>query len=233
MKTIEIITSQNVPLQYGLATVFERILAFIIDIAVLYFSFLIFSVFSSEAAYYTFAIGFVFYFFALEVFLNGQTLGKKVLGIKVIKINGYNITTSDYAVRWLMGWVEIFLSGGCLAAFLISSSEKGQRIGDIIANTGVVKIRPGKAFRLNELLNIQTTDNYTPVYTNVVEFSEDEMIIVKNALEKLKKYKNTAHKEAVRSLALIVKERLKIDNSKIDDVTFLRTILKDYIILTR
>ena len=79
------------------------------------------------------------YYMVFEVTSNGQTLGKRALGLRVIKDGGYPIGFSDSAIRNLVRVVDFlpFFYGAGLMAMLITSDWK--RLGDLAAGTLVVK----------------------------------------------------------------------------------------------
>src|SRR5262245_47140626 len=145
MKNIEIITTQNVVLQYELAGVKERALAFLIDFLCIIFSFSILSAIGAglaggsetASAVIVFLLMFMFMFYSLvfESLNKGQSIGKMALRIQVIKVAGGKITFSDYAARWVFRLIDIYFSLGAIASILVVSSAKGQRIGDVVANT--------------------------------------------------------------------------------------------------
>src|SRR5690606_12148888 len=83
-----------------------------------------------------------------ETFFGGQSIGKKSMGIKVVKMNGHNPTVGDCLLRWCLRIVDIGASLGALAAILVSSSEKGQRLGDMAANTVVIRLNPPNRYTI-------------------------------------------------------------------------------------
>ncbi|MDQ2658050.1 MAG: RDD family protein, partial [Bacteroidota bacterium] len=105
MKIIEIKTTQNVVLQYELADLRDRILAFLIDSAAGIFgvgllinlSSSIFSNTTRDVVMFLLIGVFIFYSLAFEVLNNGQSLGKMALRIQVIKATSGRPTLSDYA----------------------------------------------------------------------------------------------------------------------------------------
>jgi len=238
MRTIEVTTTQNVTIEYELADVRNRILAFAIDFTIIWLAMLFISIFSS-AFHSNIVFWFVllpvvlFYSLALEILNNGQSWGKKAMGICVVKINGTKCSAGDYLIRWAFRLVDIYFSLGSVASLLISSTERAQRLGDIAANTTVVRIRPKNILHLKDIMNISSHQNYVPKYPAVRQMKESEMLIVKNVLERVKKYPNEAHREAVVNLAAIMKERLNLVEATANPVSFLNTVLNDYIVLTR
>ena len=79
------------------------------------------------------------YYMVFEVTMNGQSLGKRALGLRVIKDGGYPIGFADSAIRNLVRVVDFlpFFYGAGLMAMLINSNWK--RLGDLAAGTLVVK----------------------------------------------------------------------------------------------
>lgn len=78
------------------------------------------------------------YFLLLEANWNGQTIGKRALGIAVVKEDGSPIELGDSAVRNLLRYIDgiaYYLVG---FIFLVISG-RNQRIGDMVANTIVVR----------------------------------------------------------------------------------------------
>src|SRR5690606_7183043 len=145
MKNIEIKTTLNVVLQYELASLRDRILAFLIDFVIMLFSILMLFAFANRIFDGTamevvgtliFSL-FMFYSLAFEVLNNGQSPGKMAMRIRVVKTTSGRPKFADLAARWVFRLVDIYFSLGGIASVLIASSSKGQRIGDIVANTAV------------------------------------------------------------------------------------------------
>lgn len=243
MKGIEIKTAQNVLLEYELASLRDRIIAFLLDavcmsIAMIICSLIFFAVFSvygfmqTVASILTFSV-FIFYSLLFEVFNNGQSLGKKAMRIRVIKTTGEKASFYDYAGRWIFRMIDIYLSLGAIASMLIASSSKAQRIGDIVSNTAVIKLVPSVNLYLNDILKIQSRETYQPVYMQAKQLAEEDVILIKSTIDRFKKYNNDAHVDAVVQLTARVKSILEIRDSTPDDVRFLQTVINDYIVLTR
>lgn len=244
MKNVEIITSQNVVLQYELASLKDRALAFLLDMLCLTIVLSILSaigfaiVSGSETASNVWAVVlsciFIFYSLLFEVFNKGQSIGKMALRIQVIKIAGGQATFADYAGRWVFRLIDIYFSMGSIASILIVSSAKGQRIGDVVANTAVVKLTPRLNIDLHSLLAIyERSNNHEPKYIQARKLHEEDALLIKSTLDRYRKFKNEAHEEALTLLADRIKSVLDIENVSGSQVIFLQTVLQDYVILTR
>jgi uncharacterized RDD family membrane protein YckC len=244
LRSIEINTAQNVTIEYELAPLSSRLVAFLLDLAViggglLIFYFLGLLICGSEKDVFTWYLYlvllpiFLFYSLVSEVFLNGQSVGKLAMGIRTVKLTGQQAVMSDYIMRWIFRLVDIYMCFGSLAAILISSTDKNQRIGDIVANTVVIRLRPTRVLRLKDLLSIHSRDNYQPRYPEVRILSEEDMLLVKTVLERNRKFANQAHRDAQDELVKKLMGLLHIQKLEQERSEFLRTLLNDYIVLTR
>jgi uncharacterized RDD family membrane protein YckC len=244
MKIVELKTTQNVAIQYELAPLRERIFAFILDwliksVGSIVFALIFMEILRIRNEMVTFMVMIVlflsniFYSLFFEMVLNGQTPGKKMMKIKVIKLNGKQPTFYDYLLRWSFRIVDIFMTGSLLAILLISSTKFSQRLGDMLANMSVVKLNPSMSIGLKDILRIDSKKSYSPQFPMIKNFREEDIILIKQVLERNKKYNNDAHHDAMVDLANIMASKLEIAPVPSDKVTFLRTLIKDYIVLTR
>ncbi len=244
-KQVEVITSQNVTINYTLATYIERFLAKVIDSFIVL---MIFFVFIYASTFFKVIFGQLYdmflwtcpyiltvcYFALWEVMNKGQTPGKKVLGIQVIKLDGTTLKWSEMFVRALCLFPDQLFSLGIAGTVLIQTTPRRQRLGDIAAGTVVVKMNNAWQFSLSDLLAIHTTDNYTPIYPQVRELTESDMLFIKSVIVRAEKNYNLAHEYAIIELSEHLRKRLNIENKMpADRIDFLRTLLKDYVVLTR
>jgi len=181
----------------------------------------------------------------MEYFTKGQTIGKMALGIRVTMVNGENATFKDYFTRWLFRPYEVYILtfavGGILAFIaslffdsLISSiSSKNQRIGDFMANTVVVRKIPQKTYTIGDILAIRNNENYSPTYMGVSRYTDEDMMFVKKVISRVETYKNKAAKTIAVELANQIANELKLEKKPEKKLIFLKTVLNDYIVLTR
>ena len=244
MRRIEIITPQNVPILYQLASVRERMLAFFLDALILlvslYFIYLIslFTFSDSPDAntiiqYLIIFPVFVFYSLVWEIFNNGQTIGKRAMKLRVIKLTGMEMSVSDYMLRWAFRWIDIWGSLGAIAALQISSSEKGQRIGDVLADTTVIRMRADFTVSLKELLAIKSTAEHEVIYPEIRRMKEEEMLLVKLVLDQYRKFPNEAHQKVLFQTAQNIALRIDLEEVPKDRQAFLNRALTDYVTVTR
>lgn len=82
------------------------------------------------------------YFTLFEGFRDGQTPGKKWMGLRVIRDTGHPITVREAGARNLLRIVDLLPPPYLLGILFIAFHSKGKRIGDLVAGTVVVRDRP-------------------------------------------------------------------------------------------
>lgn len=244
MQNIEINTTQNVRITYEVAHLGDRSLAFLIDLLIIGGIFLgamavSYTLFSNATSWLFYLIGVplsMFYTFGSEVMLKGQTLGKRALNIQVVKLNGTEARLGDYFLRWLFRVIDIYLCVGTVAAIFIVASKKSQRLGDLVSETSIIRVKPSSVMTLLDFQKrFILQDGYVPKFLQVKRMSEDEMLFVQSVILRFQKNKNSAHSLVVQELCSKIQNRLEISNDEVgpDQVKFLSLLIKDYIFLTR
>lgn len=245
MKTIDVKTTHNVTITYELAETRDRIFAFLIDLVIMIGGYLILSWITSIFLLGTYSelhtiVSFVvvlppviFYSLWSEALMNGQTVGKMALRIKVIKMDGRQPNFSDYLSRWIFRLLDIYLSMGVIATILTASSDFAQRLGDLASNTTVVRTGNRSFISLNEILRIDSRQNYEPFYPAISNFREEDILLIKQTIDRYQRYRNEAHKKAILKLVENLKKKLGIEEEITEHIKFLKTLIKDYIVLTR
>ncbi len=156
---LEIETPEHVMLDYEIAGLGSRALAALIDttiMAVTLLAMLLLGLWlqSRLPGSPVLAIMFFVYFATLwgyftlfEGYREGQTPGKKALGIRVIRETGHGITFRDSAIRNLIRLADFLPPPYLFGALFVAIHPKGKRLGDLVAGTVVVRDRPAEAGR--------------------------------------------------------------------------------------
>ncbi|HMB61734.1 MAG TPA: RDD family protein, partial [Eudoraea sp.] len=172
MSNLQINTTQNVSLDYKIVSIGERMLAFFIDLFILY-------LYSILVQYIGQAIGFIYedtwtqrglmgliflpamcYSLLMHTLFNGRTVGKLLLGMRVVKVDGSPVHWSNYLVRWMLRLVDIWLFLGSIGLLTILFSEKRQRLGDAVAGTVVISTK--NKVRVSHTILEEVAENYVP-----------------------------------------------------------------------
>ncbi|MEY2459310.1 MAG: hypothetical protein QOG30_1140 [Acidimicrobiaceae bacterium] len=154
-----VVTPDAVVLEFEIASVASRSLAQGMDLLVrfglvwgLSFIALAFaSVAGSTPAVIVSFVGLFFIVFGypvlLEVRWNGQTVGKRVFGLRVVTVEGAPVRFRHASIRSLLQIVDFILPPvGVSATFVALLNRRSQRLGDVFAGTIVLRERTGAAF---------------------------------------------------------------------------------------
>lgn len=233
MQTIRITTSQNIDIDYELAGLGERIVASLIDFGI----FILIAILCAIAGVslqamdvfgvvfiIIYAALYVFYDLACEVFMNGQSVGKKVMKIKVMSLDGSQPRLGQYMLRWLFRIIDFGATFGAVALVVAAISNKVQRIGDLVA--GTILIKTVQRTKIEHIAFRPALDGYEPVFANAAELTEQDIDLIN---EVINSYIKTGNNVLVYNMALRTKERLGVaPPENMNDMRFLQTVLKDY-----
>ena len=235
MSQIQIQTTQNVALSFTPASVGDRIIAHFIDWVIFIAWFLIFALVASGVGNSLFdsRIGMVFFFLFMllpvmlydllfEVFMNGQTLGKRAMDIRVLALDGTPPTLGAYIMRWMFRLVDTGIFGSMVALIVAAVNGKGQRLGDIAAGTAVVKLK--QTVSLEQLKQEETQDDYVPMFPEASLLSDRDVVTIRAVLKKGRDENNSL---LVWEAAQKVKEVIGVQ-SEMDNMEFLQQVLQDH-----
>lgn len=241
MVELQINTTQNVNINFTAASVGERILAYgidwIIKIAYIIVTYqLIFNLFkvdelvgdmdnwSQAAIYVSFYLPVIFYTLIFETLLDGQTLGKRILKIKVVKIDGYQASLADFVIRWFFRIVDLNMFSGVVALIAIIMSDKNQRLGDMTAGTSVIALK--NKVNISHTILEDLKQDYIPTYPNVIKLSDNDARIIKDTFTTAKASKDYPTLIKLRKKLIEVVEIKEMKQQS--DIEFIDVILKDY-----
>ncbi|WP_204346530.1 RDD family protein [Psychroserpens algicola] len=239
MVELQINTTQNVNINFIAASIGERMLAYVIDIVikiayVLGFGYIVFDIFkfddvfndldgwSQQAVYVIFMLPVLFYTLTLESIFEGQTLGKRIMKIKVVKIDGYQASFPDYLIRWSLRAIDMIMFG-VVGLITIVSSKKSQRLGDMSAGTSVISLKSN--VNISHTILEELDDSYQPTYPNVIKLSDNDARIIKETYVRAKAAKDYETLIKLRKKIIQVVEIKEFNDT---DIEFIDTILKDY-----
>ncbi|WP_406684538.1 RDD family protein [Seonamhaeicola sp. MEBiC1930] len=241
MVELQINTTQNVNINFTAASVGERILAYgvdwVIKIAYIIVTYqLVFNLFnvddlvrdmdgwSQAAIYVSFYLPVIFYTLIFESILDGQTLGKRVLKIQVVKIDGYQASLADFVIRWFFRIVDLNIMSGVVALISIIMSDKNQRLGDMTAGTSVISLK--NKVNISHTILEDLKQDYVPTYPNVIKLSDNDARIIKDTFTTAKASKDYPTLIKLRNKLIEVVEIKEVKQKT--DIEFIDVILKDY-----
>ncbi len=231
MENIRIQTTQNVDIEYELASIGDRILATLLD----YLFFTAYGllllllaaltkgvIFESMGLDVLYSLPILLYDLLCETFLEGKSFGKMIMKIKVVKLDGTQADFGAYLLRWLLRIVDTKVLSGAIALIAILVNGKGQRIGDMAAGTTVIKMK--QKVQLSDTILTRVKPDYTVVFPEAAKLSDNDVAIIKEVVAVCIQSNNY---EALNKLALKTKETMGI-TTNLPHAQFLTAVVQDY-----
>ena len=231
MNEFQIETAQNISINQNAANVLDRILAFLVDTLVLVaytigviilLQYIDLDMADSWSIYLVATLPVFLYYFLVELFTDGKTIGKSLLKIRVVRLDGGKPSFAHYLIRWILRIVDISMTTGGVAILTILLRGKGQRLGDIAAGTTVISEKV-KVTLANTLI-ADIPDDYIPQFSQVTVFKDREIQHIKEMYYAAKR--NGNHK-VVLKLSEKIKEVTGIQTD-LNAMEFVDIVIKDY-----
>jgi len=239
---IEVQTTQNVTIDYEVANVGKRILAYLIDwviiilwmvgwswilgaISNLGFDALLNGDISAIFIWIVLFFPVLFYDFLFETFNRGQSPGKMVLNIRVVNVDGTAPTTGTFLIRWLFRLVDFTITYGFAGVIMVAVSKKSQRLGDLLGGTTVIDLKLNAGNRELSISDLDFHEDYKVTYSDVLDKLSDRdiqtiMSIVEDRRMRDSEYFNQRLAERIKSITGYVYEG--------PDRVFLKKLVNDY-----
>lgn len=269
MPAVAISTPFNISLDLNIAPFWKRMLAYLIDVVLLFvyrlaYIYLIADHLPDEEGMrklveiLLFVLPVALYHFLMEVFFSGQSVGKKLMNIRVVNFTGNEASVSQYLIRLLFRSyllaplaviiiISIFYDltsadfGIVIVLFLLLFglanlglflyyvlNKYGQRLGDMLANTLVIETRAEADIHQTIYLEI-SDEAYKVRYPEVMRLTDRDINGIRNLLD-VKRV--TRDSEAyMQRIAARIEQVLGIRNDQ-EPYDFLAQLLRDYNFLT-
>ena len=240
MSNLHITTTQNVKLFFTPASVGERILAYGVDLLIKAAYVIVVWILFSQildvknlsinnrflfiAIVCLFSLPLIFYTLVSETLFEGQTLVKKLLKIRVVKIDGYQAGFFDFLIRWIFYLVDINMAlvPGVITMVI---TKHTQRLGDLAAGTAVISEK--SKYNISHTILLDVDGEYKPYFAQnlVVLFSDNDMRIIKENAETAFRQGNF---QLLTRLVQKIETVMSIRNPFRNERELLETLQKDY-----
>jgi len=226
---ISIQTTQNVLLDYEPASIGDRIFATLLDYVV-FAAWAILTVAvpaglglfgrGQSTVYFLVVvlIPILLYDFFCEWLLNGQSIGKIAMKIRVVMMDGSQPGIGAYMLRWLLRLIDTRVFSGIVAVLCVAINGKGQRLGDLAAGTTVIRLHAH--VQLNDVTYTNLPDAYQVRFDEVRQLSDHDIQVVREVLRR-------GSIDAADRTANKLKEVLGV-TSTLSTYEFLTAIINDY-----
>ncbi|MBO9153086.1 RDD family protein [Chitinophaga sp. GCM10012297] len=252
MPIIKIPTVFNIDLEFEAADLGRRAVAYLIDLLIRGAYLLLMSLFLGKIGaegYFavTIFIGapIVFYYLISELAMKGQSLGKRVMDIRVVSLMGNVPSASQIVLRWMFRLVEsplftllcvfalaglsdawgamIILLMGIVPVVVVLRNPYNQRLGDLAAGTILVRTKERHTIQDTIFREVHQPD-YTPQFSQILRLSDRDLSKIKTVLDTVAR---TGDPSMAERISLRIKEVLHIETD-MEAIPFLETLLNDY-----
>lgn len=254
MSVIRISTAFNIDLEFEITAFHKRLLAYFIDLGILVtylysMKFVLYKGMDISLNDYKgldillISLPMLLYPLLMELWMNGQTIGKKLLSLRVISLDGGEPTFGQFMIRWVTRMFEwpflfgyIFGNEAAILVYLIITGIMGigvvipiavtplsQRLGDLAAGTVIVNTKSTMSVEDTVFMDMPSA-NYVPMFPDVMKLSDGDINTIKSVITQAKKTRN---EDMCRRVENKIKEILRIE-SDLDSLRFLEKLLEDY-----
>jgi uncharacterized RDD family membrane protein YckC len=165
-----------------------------------------------------------FYSLVSESLMEGRTLGKMVVKTRVVKIDGYHASFTDYFTRWIFRLVDIDMGFVPGVLFMLFTGHT-QRLGDLAAGTAVISEK--SKYNLSHTILADINGDYEPYFsrTQMLQFNDNDMRIIKeNALYAIQ----NRDAALMERLTTKIEEVIRIKHKFPTQEKFIRKVIEDY-----
>lgn len=234
MSRVTIETAQNVLLHHEVASLGDRIVACIIDRLVMgawvVACMVIMGLFkpSPETMLVIFIaavfVPLTFYNLACELLMDGQSIGKSAMKVKVARKDGGQPGLGAYLLRWLLRPVDEFFYVGLVVVLI---NGKGQRLGDLAAGTTVITLK--QRTKLSDTMLMEVKEGHRLRFPEAIRLNDAQAVLIKEVLNNTR----TANRWAItEEMAEKVRKAIGADGAGMKAQEFLRAVLEDYVHIT-
>ena len=191
MAESNIITGQFVHISQSPASFGERLLAQLIDLFLLFCYVSGITLLLERVSFPALGSGYFLvlcvylpalcYSLLMEVFNHGQSVGKLVMRLRVVKKDGTTPGLGDFVMRWLLQTIDMgfFMIGVLVMLF----TKDGQRLGDLAAGTMVIRLGNYRKVKvsLDEFAHLDP--HYQPVYPEAENLSLNQLDVIRRTLD--------------------------------------------------
>jgi len=261
MSIVRIATNFNIDIEFTAPPFYRRLFAWVIDIiiqicylvvALRFLTWISRTMRGDDGSMKMWAISmvlflpFLLYHVVLEITMDGQSIGKKLLGIRVVSENGGRPSIGQFIIRWLIRtsdytllfiillipYAQIFgpqvywgvagALGLLIADLVLVNTRRQQRLGDILAHT--VLINTHQKEKITDTVFLEVSEHYVPQFPQIMQLSDKDINSLKGIIDTVKKHKD-------HHMALMASEKIKAHlhiDTPLEPEEFLQVLLKDY-----
>ena len=165
----------------------------------------------------------LFYTLLMELLNRGQTIGKMLLHIRVVSLDGSQPTMGSILLRWLL-WIVDGPTLSFLGVLVAIFSPRTQRLGDLAAGTVVIKLQDYRRLQVSLDEFDYLSQGYTPRYPSAADLSLEQIEVIRRTLTT----PTADQPQRLQALADKVSRRLAVAPQESSPAQFLERVVRDY-----
>lgn len=249
MPLVKLDTGYNIEVEFTVAPVSKRFLAWMIDMLICWMITKALATLTHTESFFVWtdtwdlkgllvSLPVLFYHLFCEVTMNGRSIGKLAMKCRVITEEGGQPGIGQYLIRWsfrlidfpywlfiaaamgVMPWWTVPLIFSGIASILIT--PRSQRLGDLVAGTLLIDTRNSTSWQDTVFTELST--DYRPRYPLVMQLTDRDINTLKNIIETVRKKNDHA---LAKRIADRIQSKIKMETDQYP-LDFLETLLMDY-----
>lgn len=249
MTSVKLETGFNIDIEFALASLLKRSAAWIIDLIICWIYVAIAASLADTRSFFIWtnfwdlsglliSLPVAVYHFCFEWLNQGRSIGKMLMGIKVITLEGGQPTVGQYLIRWVFRlldfafWIPVAVVEGVLpwwtlpitfaGLIAVIATPNNQRIGDLVAGTILIDLKRDTTWKDTVFEEIDS--DYSPSFPEIMQLSDRDINTLKSITETIRKNND---RDLATRIAQRICDKLNIQ-TELDPYHFLVTLLKDY-----
>ena len=138
-------------------------------------------------------------------------------------MDGNRANNFDYFLRWVIGIVELYFMFGLIAVVSMIVNKNQQRIGDIVANTCLIDLKP--KLDLSQTIFTELAETYKIRFPEVYKLSDRDINIVKESFTAAMKNDNY---EVLLKLTRKLEEIMDVKSDGLGNIDFIQMVIQDH-----
>lgn len=237
MQHIDIETAQNVVVRHEVASPGDRVVAYLIDLLVVFAWILFWSVLANIIDFWRIGgniyeilsivfllLPFLVYHLVCELTMDGQSIGKRARKIRVARMDGGQPTIGQYIIRWVLRSIDVFYFIGFVVILI---NGKGQRLGDMAAGTTVVSLK--QRLKLKDTLLTKVDPGHMVLIPEAVRLNDAQARMIREVLNSKMVNSKVG---VVEEMAEKVRKVIGNEGVGMGSKAFLEAVLRDYVFIT-
>lgn len=146
-----------------------------------------------------------------ETLWNGRTVGKMLVGLRVVTVEGAPVRFRHAAIRSALGLVDFLLGFGSIAILVSLTTRQSQRLGDLAAGTIVIRERQAGAYAQPIIFQAPQGWEAYVAGLDVAALDDEEYVLLRTFLLRVHEMRPAARDERARELSGWLAGRLDVE----------------------